>query len=66
MKVAQDEIEEVVVSRSMVSNRKGGEKTRVLKEQIKVFVMTYIGYVAVHLFREFWAMSKKSMINQAE
>jgi hypothetical protein len=25
-----------------------------------------MGYVAIHLFREFWAMSKKSMILEAE
>ena len=37
-----------------------------IREQVKLFFITYIAYVTIHLFREFWAMSKKSMIMQAE
>jgi hypothetical protein len=37
-----------------------------VREQVKLFCITYTGYVIIHLFREFWAMSKKSMIMQAE
>lgn len=29
-------------------------------------MLLYSGYVAIHLFREFWAMSKKSLILQSD
>ena len=44
---------------------KDDRETKTMKEQIKVFALMYFGYVAVHLFREFWAMSKKSLKQQA-
>jgi sugar phosphate permease len=42
------------------------DQNKIMREQLKVFAITYFGYVQIHLFREFWAMSKKSMILQAE
>jgi hypothetical protein len=45
-----------------MSHPRDKDGARKLREQIKLFALTYFGYTAIHLFREFWAMSKKSMI----
>ena len=48
-----------------VTRGKAEMSARILREQIKFFILIYIGYVGIHLFREFWAMSKKSLILEA-
>lgn len=50
---------------AMKAHDLAAQQSRILKEQIKFFIIIYLGYVSVHLFREFWAMSKKSLILEA-
>ncbi len=40
------------------------EQRNKLKEQIKIFALCYFCYCFIHVYREFWSMSKKSILNQ--
>ena len=32
-----------------------------LKEQIKIFLICFFSYALLHVYREFWSMSKKAL-----
>eukprot|EP00347_Sterkiella_histriomuscorum_P010034 403338943 len=46
-------------------NDKGIQSMNVLKEQIKVFAIVYVSYIYIHIYREFWSMSKKALLQQS-
>jgi sugar phosphate permease len=43
---------------------KEDHQRRKLKEQIKVYLITYVSYAVIHFQREFWSMSKTKITKQ--
>ena len=39
------------------------DKKRLVIEQVKVYLLTYIAYALIHFEREFWSLSKKKLKN---
>jgi len=35
-----------------------------MREQVKVYLLTYIAYSLIHFEREFWSLSKKQLKNE--
>jgi hypothetical protein len=35
------------------------KKSLKVKEQVKVYILTYLAYSLIHFEREFWSLSKK-------
>jgi sugar phosphate permease len=35
-----------------------------VREQVKVYLLTYIAYSLIHFEREFWSLSKKQLKNE--
>ncbi|CDW72436.1 sugar phosphate exchanger 3 [Stylonychia lemnae] len=44
--------------------KKQEQDKKLFRQQLQIFIVVYINYSCIHIYREFWSMSKKSLLSQ--